>query len=63
MQQQHMVKLEEYNRELIKQIKNKKQYNFEEDYFDDIIPKEVTVKMASISSEISITGSQAGELG
>ena len=64
MQQEHMVKIEEQNREFIRLIKLKRNPDEEMfDSFDDLVLKKVSKKMASISSEISITGSHAGEFG
>jgi hypothetical protein len=58
-----MVNIEEQNREYLKQIKGKKSPDDQLfDSMDYTIPKKVSKRMASIQSELSITGSQADDL-
>ena len=63
LQQGHMVNIEEQNRELLKQIKAKRSPDDQLfDSMDNMVLKKVSKRMASIQSEISITGTQADEL-
>ena len=55
-----MVNIEEQNREFLKQLKAKK--GPDDHLFDSMDIKKVSKRMASIQSELSITGSQADYL-
>ena len=58
-----MVKIEEQNREFLKQLKAKKGPEDQLfDSMDNVVLKKVSKRMASIQSELSITGSQADDL-